>query len=166
MGTPDLTRRAFLTARTQPPAGAIRPPGLVAASGETCADCDICAEACPTGIIRKDAGLPLLDFRAGDCSFCGACAAQCPKDLFEAERRQRFDHVAAIGDRCLAQHRVDCQSCRDACPVEAIRFRPRLGGPFLPVLDTETCTGCGACIAVCPADAVAVTPRQKAFADA
>ena len=39
------------------------------------------------------------------------------------------------GEACFAARGVVCQSCGDACPEGAIRFRPRLGGPALPTLD-------------------------------
>lgn len=67
----------------------------------------------------------------------------------------------SIGKGCLANRGVSCRCCEDACEVRAIRFRPRAGGVSLPRLDAATCTGCGACLSACPADAfqVAVTRR-------
>ncbi len=69
--------------------------------------------------------------------------------------------VAAIGDACLAGAGIHCQSCGDACPEAAIRFRPRLGGPPLPEVAPDRCTGCGDCAAVCPADAVTLQPPMR-----
>ena len=62
--------------------------------------------------------------------------------------------VAAILDACLARAGVVCQACGDACPERAIRFPLRRGGPPLPVVDEDRCTGCGACAPVCPARAI------------
>jgi ferredoxin-type protein NapF len=62
----------------------------------------------------------------------------------------------AIDDTCLAHRLVHCQSCSDACPEQAIAFRPRLGGPPLPRLLAARCTGCGECFSACPVSAIAL----------
>jgi ferredoxin-type protein NapF len=67
-----------------------------------------------------------------------------------------------ISAQCLPRRGVACMSCRDACPAEAIRFRPRAGGPFLPEIDAHACSGCGDCVRSCPADALAMPPREAA----
>jgi ferredoxin-type protein NapF len=64
--------------------------------------------------------------------------------------------IAAIGAGCLARHGVVCQSCGDACPERAIRFRPMLGRVALPAVATDRCTGCGECVALCPVAAITV----------
>ncbi|WP_081930074.1 4Fe-4S dicluster domain-containing protein [Rhizobium sp. YR295] len=73
--------------------------------------------------------------------------------------------IATVTDACLAKQDVACQSCGESCPENAIRFRPRLGGPFLPDLDEQLCTGCGACLEVCPAGAIATKPRKLELSD-
>lgn len=67
-----------------------------------------------------------------------------------------------ISGSCLPHSGVACMTCRDSCPEEAIRFRPRLGGPFLPEIDAAACTQCGECISSCPAHAIALVtlPRE------
>jgi len=69
---------------------------------------------------------------------------------------------ATIGPACLASRGVHCQCCADACPEQAIGFTPRLGGPPLPRLDADRCTGCGDCIASCPAGAIALAGAEAA----
>jgi ferredoxin-type protein NapF len=68
-----------------------------------------------------------------------------------------------IGDHCLARCFVHCQSCGDVCAEQAIRFTPRFGGPPLPSIVAERCTGCGECAAACPADAITIK-REMAHA--
>ncbi len=63
--------------------------------------------------------------------------------------------LAEIGLGCIAYaQNVVCRSCGDVCDEAAIRFSPRLGGAALPVVLGERCSGCGACLPVCPTGAI------------
>jgi ferredoxin-type protein NapF len=64
-----------------------------------------------------------------------------------------------ISDACLTHAGVVCQVCGDACPERAIRFALRRGGPPVPSLEEDRCTGCGACAPVCPAGAISLPGR-------
>jgi len=74
--------------------------------------------------------------------------------------------IAAISDECLATAGVICMICRDACNEQAIRFRPRIGGAFLPEVIKNACSGCGACIALCPTRAITLTDWSGEAGDA
>ena len=67
--------------------------------------------------------------------------------------------LAAVSSACLTLRGVACQSCRDACPQSAIRFRPSRA-IAQPEIDSERCTGCGDCIAPCPTDALVITATE------
>ncbi|WP_244494681.1 MULTISPECIES: ferredoxin-type protein NapF [unclassified Ensifer] len=154
------TRRGLFLGR-QAERRRVLPPGVTLESLTACTGCGQCVEKCPTQIIVLLDERPSLDFSGGECTFCGGCARACPEQVFAAEAVTRLAHVVAIGDGCLARNNVACQSCRDACPQQAIRFRPRTGGPFLPEVDVNSCSGCGACIGVCPVGAIGIADRVQ-----
>lgn len=163
MATEALSRRNFLRARLRPKHAPVRPPWTSESSiGTLCTGCGACVGACPENIVSLDAAhRPVLDLRHAECTFCGACAAACAEPVFARDTRP-FPHVVAIGTRCLTLSGVMCRTCGDACPEEAIRFAMRLGGPAVPDLSEERCTGCGACIATCPNEAISVvTPSGE-----
>lgn len=162
-GSPDPRRRGFLLAVAgRSAAPALRPPWTdEAAVAEACTRCGDCLGACPTAILVAGAGgFPAVDFTAGagECTFCGACADACRDGVFApAAGRPPWRAAAVLGEGCLARRGVMCQSCGDACPERAIRFRPARGAAPQPTV-TQDCTGCGACVSACPADAVTVRP--------
>ena len=160
-GQPDPGRRRLLRGRGRAAAPgrrqAPRLPWLRAdAFFERCTRCGHCVRACPEAIVTAgDGGLPAIDFARGGCTFCGACADACPEELFADRAGAPWSARAAIGAACLAHRGVVCESCRDACEPRAIRFTPAPGRVPAPALDVHRCTGCGACVGMCPAGAIA-----------
>ena len=69
--------------------------------------------------------------------------------------------VAAIGAGCLPFEGVDCQLCRDACAAGAVRFRPVRGGPFVPRIAVDACTGCADCVPACPTGALVLSAARE-----
>lgn len=123
-----------------------------------CSRCGACLPVCPTEIIVVAHGYPEVDFQRGECTFCGACAAVCPDGALSRidSHTVPWTIKAQIADTCLARHGTECRTCGDHCAAAAIRFSPRLGGPPVAVVDAGSCTGCGACVAPCPATAISV----------
>lgn len=152
------TRRDFLRGRRTSTPLPQRPPWAGAEADFTarCSRCGDCLSACPTGILRKgEGGFPVVDFSRGECTFCGDCVNACmPGALRRLDGQAPWSLSARIGEACLAQRGVECRICGEACAVAAIRFRPRAGGVALPQLSHEACTGCGACLAPCPSQAI------------
>jgi ferredoxin-type protein NapF len=153
----DTSRRRFLRGRPSAPP-ALRPPWALPEGdfADRCTRCGDCLKACPTHIlVAADGSYPGVDFSRGECTFCGDCVAACKTGAL-VRGEIPWHLTLAVADSCLPKGGVECRSCEDSCDASAIRFRPRLGGPALPAIDTERCTGCGACVAPCPAGALSL----------
>lgn len=62
--------------------------------------------------------------------------------------------AVVFNDACLAQQRIVCRSCGEACEADAIRMQPGPDGIATPVLVADRCNGCGDCLDICPAQAI------------
>jgi ferredoxin-type protein NapF len=124
---------------------------------EQCTRCGECVTSCETSIIVKgDGGYPAVDFTKGECTFCYQCAKACPEKLFADQTEKPWQQTASINDSCLAKQGVDCRVCEETCEPFAIQFKPLLGSVAQPKIELESCTGCGACVASCPTQAIKV----------
>lgn len=157
----EIGRRQLLRGRRE--GTVLRPPWLldVASFTEACTRCGACIERCPEQIIEAgDGGFPRIDFTGGECTFCGECTLDCEAHLFLPRAQQRLPawaYTARIDPgACLTWQGVHCRSCEDYCEPRAISFPPQAGAVPQPVLDSNACTGCGACVAHCPPRAVTV----------
>ena len=159
----SLARRALFSGKfTAPLAQPMRPPWALdeAAFLDACTHCDACIEACDEGIlVRGDGGYPQVNFKSGPCTFCGDCADVCEdKALLSPEPATKpWDLYARIGDGCLSANGVTCRVCGDRCDARAIRFQLAVGGVANPILNSDACTGCGACVHSCPAGVITVS---------
>ena len=186
--TRQIDRRSLLFGRPARGAEPVRPPGALPEGDfrAACDGCAACVTACPTGVVRLDGErFPVMAFAQAGCTFCGACTESCPTGALAAAGARPWTARASLGAGCLALGGgawrswpagpslgagcfalggVACRSCGDACDEAAIRFVPRPDGRFLPVVLDAACTGCGSCVSVCPAGAVAVRPASVATA--
>lgn len=163
------SRRALLRGRLRA-ASLPRPPWALTEAEfiDQCTRCGDCLRVCPERVLSAgDGGFPVFDPETGGCSFCGACVEACTVGALDAALGARSVWHAAVGETCLGRAGIVCQSCRDACAEHAITF-PLAAlagrGPAIPTLDVERCTGCGACVGVCPAAAIELRPTSGAAA--
>jgi ferredoxin-type protein NapF len=162
----DRSRRAFLfgaEAEAQVDTAFRLPWALQDVFADLCTGCGDCIGACPEGIVAlDDKDRAVVDFQrgAGLCSFCGACADVCPAPIFATAAVRAttppWTLRITIGADCLTQDGVMCQTCKDACGDGAIRFVYAAGRIPEPQVDLDRCTGCGACVAPCPASAIEI----------
>ncbi|PXW93381.1 periplasmic nitrate reductase maturation protein NapF [Sphaerotilus hippei] len=170
----DPRRRSFLrgalreaTAAAPPPAPP-RPPWALTPDArftERCTRCGDCSRACPVQLIHPgDGGFPRIDFQARGCDECGACSRACPTGaIAPAGSVPAFVwRVEVDRQRCLGERQVECRICAEACDTGALRCVPALGGISRLRLDTEACTGCGACVAPCPVQALSMVAPAAA----
>lgn len=158
----DLSRRGFLRGRVRPAPPLPRPPWAVEEARfiQTCTRCGKCQAACETRIITTGpGGFPTLNFSVAGCTYCRRCLEVCePQALYDkglGPWHHQGNPKALIGEACLAHRQVECRTCGESCPVEAIRFFPRPGQAALPVVQ-GACDGCGQCLAPCPANALSL----------
>lgn len=153
----DAGRRAFFRGLPRPRIEN-RPPWArpEQAFVDACTRCDDCLKACPTGIlVPGDGGYPTVDFSRGECTFCGDCTRACASGaLRPADSTTPWLLKAIVGPQCLQLHGSECRVCGDFCEPRAIRFLPQLSGTSQLTIDDTLCTGCGACQAPCPAQAI------------
>ncbi len=158
--TASLTRMELLRGKEL----VIRPPWSVDENLfiERCTRCDQCISSCPSHIvIRGRGGFPVIDFSKGECDFCGQCVESCHEKAFiPMKDTPAWDYKVSISPTCLALNKVVCQSCADQCEQRAIRFKFTPGGISQPVLNSDSCNGCGACIAPCPVKAIGIVSNQ------
>ena len=173
----DLGRRSLFKGQYKPTASMLLPPWSVAQANflELCTRCSDCVTECPENILMAGSGgFPTTNFQHNECTFCGDCVSACPSGALSSENTP-WQQAPIISEQCLAQKGVVCRSCSDACDPEAIIFNwtnqaetnnstqtnshtPGIRGVATPSVNNDLCNGCGACISICPSDALTMQP--------
>jgi len=148
------------------PPGAVQNPDLF---NEKCTVCGACVVACPHGTLFQipDVRGPVLDPNLRACRLCHdyPCIASCETGALKKLKKNHLPWFgnAFVNDEKCHNHAAKrqqnnakgtpfCKICQMGCPVKGtISF----SGKKFPVFG-DTCTGCGMCALVCPADAIEI----------
>jgi ferredoxin-type protein NapG len=168
----------------------IRPPGAQEESEflATCIKCGECVAACPFEILKLATagedpalGTPFLEPRQGPCYMCpdAPCITACPTGSLvprtKIEDARMGLAVLIDQENCLAFQGMRCEVCYRTCPLISKAITLELQAPrypdehwfFVPLVNSEACTGCGMCEHACVLEkaAIKVLPRAVAKAE-
>lgn len=104
---------------------------------DTCVKCEICAETCPVGAVKVTESTSKVDEEGVRFKV---------KDVKVPHRKLKLKSITVDQEKCK-----DCESgvCIKFCPTGAIAM-----DEGKVVIDTDLCVGCGACVNVCPEQAI------------
>ncbi len=155
-----MTRRHFIGLGKLEPHAPIRPPWSFSEDQFVmqCTQCGDCITACPENILLRGnlSRYPKVDFSLGGCTFCHACVDACSTQALDKHLTRPWRMKVGVSDACLAKKQVICVICREQCEARAIRFIAISARISLPEIVVDACTGCGACVAPCPVQAIEV----------
>lgn len=155
-----LFRRVVSGGRPDQALSCVRPPWSVDEYDFVagCSGCGDCIRACPQAILKADPRHQVyLDFSQGECTLCGECVLACQQALFDqSQGRSPWQHQIIINQNCLAEKSVFCRSCGEVCEVRAIGFSLHHQSIPAPEVNLEACNGCGACLSICPTEAIQI----------
>lgn len=108
-----------------------------------------CVKVCKFGAIEIKNGIAVINPKK--CTGCGACVESCPRGIIKLVPKAKVYVLCSSLDQskdviknckvgCIA-----CKRCEEACKFDAIHVVNNLA-----IIDYDKCTGCGACIKVCP----------------
>jgi ferredoxin-type protein NapG len=143
----------------------IRPPGAGSEATflKLCLKCHKCIKACPYMALRAalahngfDDNTPILSTGSSFCRFCPdfPCVKACPTEALSSKNNlSKIGQALILPKKCLRRKNIACNACEQICRqgAKAIKCDSL---PALPMINDKRCTGCGACLTVCP-----VTPE-------
>jgi ferredoxin-type protein NapF len=147
----------------------LRPPGALIEEAflTACNRCGQCVSVCPTKVIvfaGVEAGLagigtPRFAPVYNHCTLCGACDRICPTGALALVPLQEMRMGTAIIDKrkCFGWIEGGGLCFLDICPSKAVYF----DSVHRAYINEQKCTGCGACVVVCPAMAVHINQRGE-----
>ncbi|WP_211829348.1 ferredoxin-type protein NapF [Kistimonas asteriae] len=126
-----------------------------------CDSCHMCIDACPERILRASdeshaalQGKPVLNIDYGYCTFCAECVSVCPTGALDSQKGYASLPLRpTLTTRCQAEMGMACNLCAEACSKDAITA----DGLSAPVIQTDSCNGCGACAFSCLSSTIKMT---------
>lgn len=152
-----IDRFAFLRGDFKGRSHPIRPPWSIPEHQfqTICNNCGDCVKVCPTQVITTGRGqFPQIDFSRGECIFCGECVNSCLTGALTNNNIAWAIKAEIDTSACVSFHQIECRSCEDNCETRSIRFSVTKGQVSQPQINSNSCTGCGACYATCPVNAI------------
>lgn len=152
----------------------IRPPGALPEQEflDKCTRCNECVKVCPQESIMKFVGdnspnhlTPMLQLRKSACTLCESfpCVKVCePAALVMPTFAQEVRMGTAVINQKLCHawaDGADCDYCVKECPFPNAAIY--LDDNRHPVVNEESCTGCGLCEQICPSRQSAIVVKKK-----
>jgi hypothetical protein len=128
-----------------------------------CTSCMLCVSVCPNDVLRPSLLMqPEMSYERGYCRpECNKCSSVCPTGAIKAltiedKSSTQIGHAVWIEKNCVVlTDGVSCGNCASHCPTNSITMVEKENGnpnsPKIPIINIETCIGCGACENLCPA---------------
>ena len=147
----------------------LTPPGSLSLKNLTqhCTGCQLCVSVCENHVLRPSGNLmtlmqPVMSYDRGYCRpECTKCSEVCPagaiKPITKADKSAiQIGHAVWVPDLCIVNtDGKSCGNCERHCPTKSIQMVPTNPDDpeslKIPVVNVETCIGCGACEHLCPA---------------
>lgn len=119
-----------------------------------------CFRACKFGAIKMENSIAVIDEEK--CTACGMCVAACPRSVIEM-----LPKTATVTVRCQSQAPaketrdacqkgcIACKRCEKTCRFDAIHVNNGYAK-----IDTDKCTQCEECVAVCPVKCITVVGKE------
>lgn len=145
------------------------PPGALSISNlaQHCTGCQLCVSVCDNHVLRPSGDLmtlmqPKMAFDKGYCRpECTKCSDVCPTGAIKPISKEdkssiQIGHAVWLKDLCIVNtDGMSCGNCERHCPTNSIQMVPKDPSDpkslKIPVVNVETCIGCGACEHICPA---------------
>ncbi|MBI5329600.1 MAG: ferredoxin-type protein NapG [Betaproteobacteria bacterium] len=157
---------------------ALRPPGALPENdfNAACIKCGQCAVSCPPVILKMEPaggdlpiGTPSFVARTGPCIMCPdiPCVKACPTGALSPKltkiENARMGLAVIDIENCLSWKGLRCEICHRDCPLKgkAITLQMEDRGlsrhtVFKPIVNSDSCTGCGICEKACPTQISAI----------
>ena len=159
---PIKERKERMRETTMVPSGALSIKNLTS----HCTACQLCISVCPNHVLKPSGNLmtlmqPEMGYERGFCRpECTKCSSVCPTGAIhpitkEEKTTIQIGHAVWEKDCCIVNSdNVECGNCARHCPTGSIQMVPKDPNDpkslKIPIVNEETCIGCGACEHLCP----------------